>query len=106
MSVSSVARPVNWLPIPGERLGSAAKIQEIKVDENDLFTKGEVVSFYPLQNYGSVRGAHGEMLPFSLPQIELIGPKGKKHFIAVGGRVGYDVARTSDGPHIVKMKVY
>ncbi len=93
-------RPWNWLPLPGE--GAA----EPHVAEDDLFSKGEVVAFYPRQGRGVVRVGSDREYPFDLQEIELVGPKGSPDYLKQGQRVGFDIGRTSRGPRIVQLKIY
>lgn len=99
------ARFPNWLPLPGEGLIPPAQ-QEPEVDESDLFSKGEIASFYPNQGYGYVRTAHGAEILFRLSEVTLVGPKGEPSCIAIGRRVGYDASHTSHGMHVSRLKVY
>ena len=100
-----VARPPNWLPLP--QASFVKKVtEEAPVEVNDLFPKGEVVTFYPHQGYGYIKDRQGQEILFRLEELELIGPKGDKKHITVGARVGYDVSCTSSGPHVRVLKVY
>ena len=96
------ARPPNWLPLPGEELG----VQVPEVEEDDLFTKGEVISFHPRQGLGCVRSVRGELLPFQVSEIDLVGPKGMRQYIEVGCRVGFDASVTTDGRKVTRLKIY
>jgi len=104
-STQIAARPVNWLPLPSESLIKKAAEEQI-VDENDLFPKGEVVKFYPLQGYGYVKNRQDKEILFRLGELDLVGPKADKKYVAVGARVGYDISCTSSGPHIRVLKIY
>jgi cold shock CspA family protein len=97
------ARPPNWLPLPGEEL--AAGEPPPVVNEDDLFPKGEVLSFYPQQGYGYVKNDRGQELVFRLTEIALVGPKDER-YLAPGCRVGYDVSWTSHGLHVSRLKIY
>jgi hypothetical protein len=96
------ARPPNWLPLPGEGLG----VHVPAVEEDDLFAKGEVISFHPRQGLGYVRSARGELLPFQVSEIDLVGPKGMRQYIEVGCRVGFDASVTTDGRKVTRLKIY
>jgi len=96
------ARPPNWLPIPGEIVEEVSP----EVEEDDLFPKGEVVSFYPRQGYGQILSSNGEKFIFRMEEVELVGPKGHTRYIVEGCRVGYDVGQTSGGMHVTKLKPY
>lgn len=96
-----IERRPNWLPIPGAI--SAQEKRSQRVDEDDLFRKGEVVIFQPKQGHGVVANDRGDRLPFDLRQIAVIG--GAEN-IGVGLRIGYDVARTSSGYRVTTLKVY
>ena len=96
------ARPPNWLPLPGEELGVLVPA----VEEDDLFAKGEVVSFHPRQGLGYIRSAGGELVPFQLAEIDLVGPKGMRQYVEVGCRVGFDASVTSHGHKVTRLKIY
>lgn len=96
------ARAPNWLPLPGAEIDLAPQV----VDENDLFPKGFVTSYYPQQGLGLVKNDRGEEISFSLAEVDLIGPKGHRKFLSEGCRVGYDISCTSHGPRVSKIKVY
>ena len=97
-------RHPNWLPIPHAVVPE--KPAEIEVSQEDLFPKGEVVKFFPQQDYGFIHDQHGRDVYFHLHEMDLVGPKGKKDYIRVGGRVGYDLSWTSHGLHVKRMKIY
>lgn len=99
-----IARPQNWLPLP--QVGLTKKAVEVEVDENDLFPKGEVLSFYPHQGYGFLKDRNGNEVYFKLEELDLIGPKADKNNIVVGAKVGYDISCTSHGHHIRTLKIY
>lgn len=98
-------RAPNWLPLPTEDIPASAEQMPV-VEENDLFPKGEVVSFYPRQGVGTMKNARGEELPFRIAEVDLVGPKGHPRYIAQGARVGYDVGWSSHGMRLCRMKVY
>lgn len=99
---SFAARPPNWLPIPGVVFGEKMPA----VEENDMFPKGEVVQFYPRQGHGSIKNRRGDLIPFHLKEIELVGPKGDARYLSTGCRVGFDASHTSDGLLATKIKIY
>ena len=99
------ARPPNWLPLPGAE-PAPAREAEPAVDDEDLFPKGRVQTFYPRQGEGAIANDRGELIPFCVAEIELVGPKGHARYLAAGARVGYDVSCTSHGRRISRMKVY
>lgn len=98
------ARPPNWLPLP--QIGLVKKAAGVQVDENDLFPKGEVASFYPNQGYGYIKDRNGNEVYFKLEELDLVGPKTDKSHITIGAKVGYDLSCTSRGPHVRILKVY
>lgn len=97
-------RPPNWLPLPGERIGREEAVPH--VDEDDVFPKGQVLTFYPRQGVGTLRSDRGQAFDFSLSNIDLIGPKGHPRYLAAGARVGFDVSWTSHGLKINRLKIY
>jgi hypothetical protein len=105
MSVSQSrpeARQPNWLPVPA----AESILEVVTVEEDDLFTKGEVMSFHPRQKRGRIKDAKGNAVRFNLSEAKLIGPKGDPRYLSAGARIGYDVGWTSAGLHITKIKVY
>lgn len=99
-------RPANWLPLPGVDGGVAARIEQAEVDENDLFPKGTVESYYPLQRYGFIVTRSGVRIKFDLRLTRLVGPRGEPRNIRVGDVVGYDRGKTSHGERVAVLKVY
>ena len=93
-------RTPNWLPLPC----AADAPKEQQVDENDLFPKAEVVSFYAQQGFGSIRNARGDLLPFRLSGLDVAAAG--RGGLAVGRRVGYDASWTSGGMRVSRIKVY
>ena len=79
---------------------------EIEVSEEDLFPKGEIVKYFPNQEYGFIRDQHGKDVYFHLGEIDYVGPKNAKHFIKVGAKIGYDLSWTSHGQHVRRIKIY
>lgn len=98
------SRQPNWLPLPCEIAGKAP-IEEAPV-EDDLFTKGEVVAYYPRQGFGVVKGKNGEELPFRLTEVSIVDAHGHMKDLCEGRHVGYDVSWTAGGPHISRLKIY
>ncbi|MFH1875131.1 MAG: hypothetical protein ABH859_08145 [Pseudomonadota bacterium] len=96
-------RPPNWLPLPHQ---VSIQVAQQNVDENDLFSKGEVISFYPWQGYGYIKTNNNQELIFKLNEIDLKGEKTDPSYLAVGLKVGYDVAQASDGLHVKSLKIY
>ena len=96
-------RPPNWLPLPGVGAGD---VHSIVVDENDDFSKGEVVKLYPNQGYGLIRTAFGKEAYFNLRELDLVGAKADRRYLKVGARVGYDLSWTSSGQHVTRLKIY
>lgn len=103
MATQITARPPNWLPLPQ---AGFAKVQETVVDTNDLFPKGEVVSYFPRQGYGYIKDRNGNEVIFKLDEMYLVGPKADKTYLSVGSKVGYDISCTSKGPHVRTLKIY
>ncbi len=103
VSTQVTARQLNWLPLPQAGLTRAV---ETKVDENDLFPKGEVASYFPRQGYGFIKDRNGNEVYFKLDELELVGPKADKNYISVGAKIGYDISCTSKGPHVRALKIY
>jgi len=96
-------RAPNWLPLPGAVLEAASFAEE----EDDLFSKGEVVKYFPHQNYGFVQPDRGgDQLFFNLGEVHFIGKKADRYYLKEGSRVGFDVAVTSAGTRIQYMKIF
>ncbi|MBI4211847.1 MAG: hypothetical protein HY540_04335 [Deltaproteobacteria bacterium] len=95
-------RSCNWLPVL-HRLGEVAQVQ--MVDEQDAFSKGTIIKYYPRQGFGLLENVRGEHISFSLAELDVVGPKDKKS-LKRGLRVGYDVGWTSKGLHVSKLKIY
>lgn len=96
-------RPPHWLPLPGAKRGRAS-VQQV-IDENDSFTKGDVVKLFPQQGFGFLRRPQGDDVYFSRAELHLVGEKDWAELLE-GMRVGFDVAWTSKGLHITKLKIY
>ncbi|HPQ81803.1 MAG TPA: hypothetical protein PLZ86_08810, partial [bacterium] len=92
-------RAPHWLPLPIPEDPSAVDSEPV-VEANDLFAKGRVVLFYERQGVGVMKGARGERLPFSVSEVELVGPKNHARFISEGAPVGYDVGWSSHGMRV------
>ncbi|OGQ23395.1 MAG: hypothetical protein A3I05_05530 [Deltaproteobacteria bacterium RIFCSPLOWO2_02_FULL_44_10] len=97
-------RPPHWLPLPGSSLAKTSSHQNI--DEQDHFSKGEVVGYFPRQGFGFVRTHRGEDLYFCKVEADLVGQKKDWKYLKVGMKVGFDVAWTSKGLHVTKIKIY
>lgn len=97
-------RQPNWLPLPWVRKSHGS--QEPVVSQEDLFPKGEIVKFFPQQEYGFIHDQHGRDVYFHLNELDLVGPKGKKEYIRVGTKIGYDLSWTSHGMHVRRLKIY
>ncbi len=95
------ARPTNWLPVPGEEDKEERRVA--LVDEHDLFSKGDIDSYYPKQGRGLIRGHRGESISFNVKDVLVIGDTQN---IKSGARVGYDASHTSHGMKITRLKVY
>jgi hypothetical protein len=91
----------NWLPLPFEE--PAPRRRERRVDEADLYSKGEVVTFYPRQGVGSVRNRRGKLIPFDVCEVALAGDPRE---IEAGAAVGYDASCTSRGLRATRLKIY
>ena len=94
-------RAPNWLPIPGAI--SAEEKHSARVDENDFFRKGEIVSFQQRQRHGEVENDRGLRIPFDLHEASIVGDPTN---IGVGLRVGYDASRISGGLRVTVLKIY
>lgn len=111
--------PPNTLPLPYPMAAVSAveetiptvssitppPLPQVIVDIADNFSKGRVVKFFPYQGYGFITDRNGREVYFNLLEMDFAGAKGKEA-IAVGAPVGYDVAWTSQGLHVKKMRVY
>lgn len=105
MSLQVQKREAHWLPLPEGSL-PVLTTPSYQVDEMDKFSKGEIVSFFPHQQFGFIRLNNNEEAYFSLQELELLGENASIDRICVGLRVGYDVAWTSKGLHVNRMKIY
>ena len=95
------ARPSNWLPVP-----SCEKTQSLQnIEDDDFFPKADVVEFFYQQGAGMVERQGGIRYPFDLDVVEVVGSKPVSQ-LSVGMKVGYDIARTSDGYRVTKLKIY
>lgn len=97
-----LTREINWLPLPGVDDFSSMP----QVEEDDFFSKAEIISVFPRQGKGTIKNGKNQEMEFLISDLEFVGPKNEKRYLKIGGRVGYDVARTSDGARIVKLKIY
>lgn len=97
--------PANYLPIPNA-VGAIAQTPVPTVDENDNFSKGVITKYFQNQSYGFVRDHLNRELFFHVDEMDFCGVKNNKKFITVGGRVGFDISRTSHGLRIKRIKIY
>ncbi len=72
---------------------------------DDRFSKGRIVKYFPQSKYGFVKDHRGKDVYFNLDEIRFVGAKGRDS-LREGIFVGYDVAWTSKGLHISKLKIY
>src|SRR4030095_16245501 len=72
---------------------------------DDKFSKGRVVKYFPQSRYGFIKDRRGRDLYFNIDEIRFSGVKGREA-LKEGVVVGYDVAWTSHGLHIAKIKIY
>lgn len=94
------ARKANWLPMP-----LRAVVLEPELP-NDNFLKGELIEYYVQQGVGRVRALSGKEYEFKVGELELLGSKAHRSQLKLGGKVGFDVAQTSKGLRIKRLKVY
>jgi len=94
-------RPANWLPIPGEREEAARR--RAAVDENDMYSKGEVAAYHPRQREGFIKTARGELIPFSAGESSVIGDLSS---LEQGARIGFDASVTPHGKRVTVLKIY
>lgn len=71
----------------------------------DRFSKGRVVKYFPQSHYGFIKDRRGKDLYFNIDELRFSGEKGREA-LKEGIEVGYDVAWTSKGLHISKIKIY
>lgn len=98
------SRRANWLPV--QFVIGASFVPSVQVDENDNFSKGEVVEFMPNQKAGRVKTANGSICEFDLSEIEIVGNHNSIGTLSSGVRVGYDLSQGSIGMRITKLKLY
>lgn len=96
----------NQIPIPGAAPVTAAPAALSVADENDNFSKGTITKYFQNQSYGFVRDHLNRELFFHVDEMDFCGPKNNKKFLAVGGRIGFDISRTSHGLRIKRIKIY
>lgn len=96
LDISEVYSPhiTNILPPPAFR----------KAPE-DRFSKGRVVKYFPQSRYGFIKDRRGKDVYFNVDELRFAGTKGRES-LKEGIEVGYDVAWTSKGIHISKIKIY
>ncbi len=71
----------------------------------DRFSKGRIVKYFPQSHYGFIKDRRGKDIYFNVDELRFSGEKGRE-FLKEGIEVGYDVAWTSKGLHISKIKIY
>ncbi|MBI4237845.1 MAG: hypothetical protein HY696_05435 [Deltaproteobacteria bacterium] len=97
----------NTMPIPaGAQRGAGSVAAPVVDPQQDLFSKGEIVKFFPHLSYGFVRDLRGRELFFHIDEVDLLGQKGRREYIRVGAKVGYDCCRTGHGLRVKRMKIY
>lgn len=95
----------NFLPIPNV-VGAVVQAPLAATDENDMFSKGVITKYFQNQSYGFVKDHLNRELFFHVDEMDFCGVKNNKKFITVGGRVGFDISRTSHGLRIKRIKIY
>lgn len=95
-------RPPNWLPVPGAVKGRASTAADV----DDLFSKGTVVSFLPHLGIGRLENKRGDILPFKMSEVVLLGRGRGDRPMKSGDRIGFDASRTSEGLRVTKIRVY
>lgn len=97
----------NTVPVPEGALRGAGSSSVPPPDpQQDLFSKGEIIKFFPHLSYGFVRDLRGRELFFHIDEVDLLGQKGRREYIRVGAKVGYDCCRTGHGLRVKRMKIY
>ncbi len=71
----------------------------------DRFSKGRLVKYFPQSRYGFIKDRRGKDVYFNVDELRFVGEKGREA-LKEGIEVGYDVAWTSKGLHISKIKIY
>lgn len=100
-----MARMPNWLPLPGVDEGPLAG-EACVVDEDDLFSKAIVETFYPRQGFGYIVSDDGRRIRFDLAMVSLVGPRAGAGAIKEGMRVGFDIAHASKEPLVSTIRIY
>ncbi len=72
---------------------------------DDKFSKGKIIKYFPQSKYGFIKDRAGRDVYFNVEEVRFVGSKGRDH-LKEGLEVGYDVAWTSKGIHIEKIKIY
>ncbi len=72
---------------------------------DDRFSKGRIVKYFPQSHYGFIKDRRGRDVYFNIDELRFVGEKGRES-LKEGIEVGYDVAWTSKGLHIAKIKIY
>ncbi len=109
MTETLSAWPANQIPVPNAVVAGAGAVTAeplSEADANDLFSKGVITKYFQNQSYGFVRDHLNRELFFHVDEMDFCGPKNSKKFITVGGRVGFDISRTSHGLRIKRIKLY
>jgi|GEM_PF-2065068 len=97
--------PAAPTPAPDERKPTTLPQYSFQNLPDDKFSKGRVVKYFPQSRYGFIKDRKGRDLYFNIDEIRFAGTKGREA-LKEGVVVGYDVAWTSHGLHIAKIKVY
>jgi cold shock CspA family protein len=72
---------------------------------DDKFSKGRVMKYFPQSKYGFIKDRKGKDVYFNIDEVRFMGSRGREG-LKEGILVGYDVAWTSHGLHISKIKIY
>jgi len=72
---------------------------------DDKFSKGRVMKYFPQSKYGFIKDRKGKDVYFNIDEVRFLGSRGREG-LKEGILVGYDVAWTSHGLHISKIKIY
>lgn len=78
---------------------------EYRKAPDDKFSKGRIVKYFPQSKYGFIKDRRGKDVYFNVDEVRFVGSKGREA-LKEGIEVGYDVAWTSHGLHIARIKVY
>lgn len=98
--------PENSLPVPyGLSTQEAVEVEDVQIIEDDNFSKGKIIKYFPNQGYGFIEDRGGREIVFHLGEVEVLG-KRNVETIKSGMVVGYDLARAGSKEHVKKMKLY